>query len=131
MEVIRLNRVGIRELLLLFFFLTLGCEPIQHEEVDTQPPTVNITNPSEGEILDPGTTVKITVEATDNKKVWKVEFYIDEYNNPDPRYTDYSEPWVYSWRVPQSIIVNHYIKAKAYDSAGNTGSQEICVQIKQ
>lgn len=92
---------------------------------DTEEPTVNITYPADGAIV--SDTVMITAEATDNKEVTEVEFYIDG----SMKYSDSNSPWEYSWNTGDlSLSSSHTIIAKAYDAADNVGtSPEVSVII--
>jgi hypothetical protein len=92
---------------------------------DEEAPVVWITFPSHG--ADVSGIVNITAEAVDNKKVEKVEFYI----NGGHVSTSTSRPYFYSWTT--TILPNdssHTIFAKAYDEAGNVGiSSMITVKV--
>lgn len=111
------KKLGIVSVLLMV--LGAGCVK------DTEPPEVYITNPANGATVNG--TVNITAEATDNKGVEKVEFYIDGILV----YTSTSKPYSYSWTttsLPDSSY--HSIYAKAYDKAGNEGtSSPISVMV--
>lgn len=84
---------------------------------DTVPPTVSITAPvSDSSVL--GVTA-IQANATDNKQVTKVEFYIDGV----VKSTDTAEPFSYNWDTkPYKHNSAHTILTKAYDGAGNVGT---------
>lgn len=92
---------------------------------DKEPPEVQITNPLNGQVV--SGTVNITAEATDNKGVDKVVFYI----NGDSVFTITSRPYKYTWittSLEDSTI--HNIYAKAYDAAKNEGiSTTISVMV--
>lgn len=89
-------------------------------------PTVYITYPLNGAIVAKNKTTSINATATDNVRVIKVEFYI----NNVFKYTDTTSPYSYSWRVPNRPKVTYTITAKAYDAASNVGSQTITVTSK-
>ncbi len=77
-------------------------------------PEVTITSPQDGDVV--SGYVDITVEATDQEGVVRVEFYIDdslEYTAPDT-------PYVYTWETyGLEDSSYHDIYAKAYDGDGN------------
>ena len=103
----------------LLIFLS-GCTP-----KDTAPPSVSITFPPNNATV--SGPVDIIASATDNVGVSRVEFYIDGSKVGE----DTQAPYEYSWDT-DTLQYNstHSIKAKAYDSAGNTGeSQAVTVTI--
>jgi subtilisin family serine protease len=82
---------------------------------DTEPPTVGITDPGDGDTVSGDVTV--AAAAADNVAVTLVRFYADEVAIGD----DDTEPYV--------ILVNaegesgsHTLRAEAFDEAGNQGS---------
>lgn len=87
---------------------------------DKEPPEVSITQPANGDTV--GGTVTINADATDNKGVTEVEFYIDNILVS----TDASSPYSHSWNT-SALQDNsqHNIYAKAYDKANNEGSSEV------
>ncbi len=78
-------------------------------------PTVSISSPS-GSINVSG-TVLISVNASDNVGVSKVEFYV----NGVLKATDTATPYVYSWDTTTLAPGAYTLMAKAYDAAGNIG----------
>jgi hypothetical protein len=93
---------------------------------DIIPPTVNIIYPAAGAIFTAGEIVNITAEAQDNVGVQRVEFYVDG----DLLSTDTTPPYRYSWDT--TTYGNgglHTIFVKAYDFAGNDGSQLVTVTV--
>jgi hypothetical protein len=87
---------------------------------DNIPPSVTITSPANNSIVKD--SVSITVSATDNVGVQKVEIYIDN----GLVATRTSSPWVYKriiWPLPQNSM--HKIQARASDAAGNIGTSQI------
>lgn len=90
---------------------------VQTPNIDDQiPPTVFLSSPAAGAIIEGTTTV--VAEASDNISVTRVEFYIDG----NLVGTDNSVPYEYVWDTsglePASI---HTIFTKAFDGAGNFG----------
>lgn len=90
---------------------------------DTQPPSVSITQPTNGATVPVGKKIVITATASDNIKVAKVEFYV----NGVRKCSDNSSPYVCAYNVPSTVGVSYTITAKAYDSVGNISSRSITV----
>jgi hypothetical protein len=93
-------------------------------QADTQPPTVSITNPLNGQTV--SSTVNITANAQDNVAVSKVEFYIDNVLKS----TDTNSPYFYNWDTTLYANGNHTIKAIAYDASNNNSSDTITVNVE-
>lgn len=91
--------------------------------VDTQPPTVTITNPVDGSTVLRFSRVTISASASDNVGVKQVQFYI----NNTLMTTDITAPYSYSWRVNGKKGTVYIIKAVASDAAGNQSSNTITV----
>jgi hypothetical protein len=81
---------------------------------DTTAPTVSITAPSNSTVS--GTT-NVTMSASDNVGVTKVELYI----NGALAYTGTSATSSYSWNTAAVANGSYTLLAKAYDAAGNVG----------
>ena len=94
------------------------------------PPTIELTNPLENfayfrnqQISSlPSSTIvigpcEISVDATDDVAIRRVEFYIDDVL----RHVDYDEPYSMKWNTG---LFQHTIKAVAYDSSGHQTSVE-------
>jgi len=93
---------------------------------DIIPPTVTILYPTEGSQFSAGTIVTISADAQDNIGIDKVEFYIDG----DLLATVTQAPYKYDWDTTNyGDGQNHSIYLKAYDQAGNVGTQLITVII--
>lgn len=88
---------------------------------DSTPPTVNITNPSNGATISGVEVVQAT--ASDNIGVTKVEFYLDG----TLRSTDTSSPFVWNFDTNTTSTGAHVIEARAYDAANNIGTTSINV----
>ncbi|MGZ3769850.1 MAG: DUF4082 domain-containing protein [Bdellovibrio sp.] len=95
---------------------------------DTQAPVASITSPANGSTVAKGTYVNINASASDNVKVTKVEFYVDNVLKAT-RLTSSTGNYSYRWKVP-SKIMSHSLSVKAYDAAGNIGSSSISVSAK-
>ena len=105
--------------------------------IDETPPTVEIEKPKERFLYILDTEIMsllfktriiggITIEAsaTDTiSEISKVEFYLDD----ELMETDYE--WPYQWYWGKSSFGNHVIKVIAYDSAGNSASDEMKVWV--
>lgn len=83
---------------------------------DPQPPTVSITAPANGALLEGNVTV--TASASDNVGVTRVEFFIDGALAS----TDTTIPYDFPWNTTLSPDGNRALVAKAYDAAGNVGT---------
>jgi hypothetical protein len=83
---------------------------------DATPPTATIEEPNSGKIV--AEEITVVVNASDNVGVTKVEFYVDG----TLKDTDTTSP--YSLKFDTRSLANgaHTLMAKAFDSAGNTGS---------
>ena len=86
-------------------------------------PTVSITSPAAGDYVRLSATIKVT--ATDDKGISKVEFYADGTKLGD----DASSPYEYIWNASSSVDGEHEIKAKAYDTIGQTATAGLKIQV--
>jgi hypothetical protein len=84
--------------------------------VDTIPPTVSITTPANGSVVNPRSQ-QISVSATDNVGVTQVTIYIDG----TLKATLTTAPYNYTWNTRRVSSGQHTITAKAWDAAGNVG----------
>ncbi|MDP8315349.1 MAG: FISUMP domain-containing protein [Candidatus Celaenobacter antarcticus] len=90
-------------------------------ESDNTPPSIVITHPVNNSEFVEGTEITITVDATDNKEVDKVEFYIDGSKVS----TDNTEPYEYEWDTGTAKNTTHTIYAKAYDTSDNSSTSDV------
>lgn len=81
-------------------------------------PAVSITSPADGSTV--SGTVSVTADASDDKGISKVEFYIDG----ALKSTDTDSPYNYSWDTLQYSTGTHTAKATAYDTANQTTSAQ-------
>ena len=104
--------------LLIIVLSSCGKKKVTGE--DTTPPTVNILSPANNsEVSD---TVEISVQAQDNNKVAKVEFYIDS----QLLFTDTQSPWEYDWTTYLfDDSTTHTMYAVAYDQANNSATSSV------
>ncbi len=93
---------------------------------DTTPPTVSITNPLNASLVTNKASVSISANASDNVGVIKVEFYI----NNVLLCADTSQPYTCIWKVPKRVGAQFTILVKAYDTAGNVGTNTVSVISK-
>lgn len=107
--------------LLLVVVLLASCG----EDDQAREPVVHITSPADGAKVFEVT--EITAEASDDKGVTQVEFYIDA----GLKATDVTEPYSYSWSTTSyEDSSSHTIFAKAYDTDDNaTGSELVTVTV--
>jgi hypothetical protein len=85
--------------------------------IDTTPPTVQLTAPSDGAIVS-GTTV-ISAQASDNTGVTGVQFLLDGQNLGA---VIASAPYNLTWNSTTTSNGTHTLSALAYDAAGNAGA---------
>lgn len=88
---------------------------------DLSPPTVSITNPTNGSTVTG--TVTISANATDNKAVDHVTFSVD--GNILSNVS--TAPYAYSWNSSSVPNGSHTITATAYDTSGNTAVSTVSV----
>jgi len=84
---------------------------------DILAPAVSVTYPLAGQVV--FGTVDVIVEATDEKGIDKVEFFVDGLLSQ----TTTTEPYQFAWdTTPIANDERHTISAKAYDTSGNESS---------
>jgi len=93
--------------------------------VKDQPPSVSITSPQSGAIV--SKVVPVRVRASDDKGIKKVEFYLDGKLEA----TDQRAPFEWSWDTTTTASGKHTIKARAYDTIGQTTEDSIQVKVDQ
>ena len=90
------------------------------EEIDTTPPSINITSPQNGSIV--SEIVTITCISSDNNGVEKVELWID---STTTGIEDQSDPYSFEWNtVSLETNTSHTITVRSYDLSGNTTDSE-------
>lgn len=80
------------------------------------PPTVSITNPTNGATV--SSVVSVSVNATDESGITQVQFYLDGVLQT----TANSLPYTWSWNTASSANGPHTLYAQAYDTVGNVGT---------
>jgi hypothetical protein len=91
--------------------------------LDTQLPTVSLTNIVDGQYLN--SIINVIAEASDNLGVAKVVFYLDT----DLKVTDDTYPFVWLWNVGSYANALYHLKAVTYDLAGNTAEAGVNVTV--
>lgn len=92
------------------------------QEQDITSPVVSITSPADGAHL--SKLVKITVLASDNIGVTRMQLYVDGELKVDKQASAISWPWNVKKATTNG---EHIISSKAYDAAGNVGTDSITV----
>jgi thermitase len=92
--------------------------------VDEIAPTAKITSPSDGTKL--GNRVQVTVEASDNVGVTRIELHIDG----SLFGSSTSNPAVFNWNTQKLAKGQYRLEAIAYDAAANKGSSEVVTVTK-
>ncbi|MBJ6723707.1 S8 family serine peptidase [Geomesophilobacter sediminis] len=102
---------------------TLSAAQTYVPHTDTNAPTVSFGSPLTGASLSGSATV--TVSATDDVGVTKVELYSDG----NLVGTDTSSPYTYLIDTTQLTNGSHTLEAMGYDAAGNIGTSTITVNV--
>ena len=92
---------------------------------DTVPPSVSISSPSSGGSVTG--LVPVSVEATDDFGVAKVELYVDGLQVG----TDTTKPFGFSWNSENRQDGNASLVARAFDLSGNQGSSSAVTVVVQ
>ena len=103
--------------------LVVNQDPIAPPVEDQTPPGVVISNPANGSTV--SRTVNITVSATDDIGVARLELYIDGVI----RSTVNGESLSFGWNTRKVSDGVHTIEAIAFDQADNSSTQSIQVQV--
>ena len=89
------------------------------------PPTISITNPTEGATV--SGTVTVSADATDDNGVSQVEFFVDGSSLGVD--SDGSDGWSIGWDTTTASDGSHTIAAEATDTASQTASDQISVTV--
>jgi hypothetical protein len=115
--------------LLCVLALVIGCSkdnnpvtPPSDTGSDTQAPTVSIISPIANESVG-RTSLSVEAQASDNKAVTKVEFYLDNIANAVATKT--AAPWKATISIAGLQDGDHTVFAKAYDAAGNVATSAV------
>ena len=87
--------------------------------IDTTAPSISVTSPSDGAQV--SGTVTVSVNATDNIGIARVELYVDNVLQASST----SAPFDTRWNTKKAKAGPHSIQCKGYDKAGNVGSSQI------
>lgn len=90
---------------------------------DTAAPSIKLTEPQAGKTV--GGTTAVSATASDDAGVTKVDFYVDS----SVRASDTSAPYSFQWDTGTSGNGKHTLIAKAYDAAGNVGTDSYTVTV--
>ena len=82
--------------------------------------------PANGSTVNHSSTVVITANATDNRAVSKVQFYV----NNVLKCTDTTASYSCAWAVPRAKGVKYTLTVRAYDSSNNTASASVSVRSR-
>jgi hypothetical protein len=93
-----------------------------------EPPTIKIINPTDGAKVYGVVTVK--AEASDDLKVLKVAFFIDEQSVGEDAFAESTNIYAQAWDTRNYAYGTHTVKAVAYDEAGLTAEDEISVVVE-
>jgi len=91
--------------------------------LDTEPPTIVLLFPQEGDTLTG--TVTVSVDVTDNVGVDRVEYYVDggEAGTGLPNYVATAPPWNFDWDTTDWADTNeHTLYIRAVDTTENEGT---------
>ena len=103
---------SIRRILIFFtLFILWSCEEDKGDKTD---PEVSITSPLNGSTVNE--IVTITCEATDNKEIDYVEFFVSDSLDS---FLVSTVPYVFEWNTNNLENGTYSIKAIAYDISGN------------
>lgn len=90
---------------------------------EQSPPTVAITSPAAS--VNVSDTVTVSIDASDNVGVTKVEYYVDNLLKG----TETGSPYHFPWDTSAYSAGAHTILAKAYDAAGNVSQSSRSVTV--
>jgi len=92
-------------------------------------PTVEITNPTDGEVLRDVALVEVTASVTEaeGRTIEQVEFFVGETSIGDGEYGD--DGWSVTWDTSAYLDDTYLIRAEATDSQGDIGSHSITVYL--
>ena len=94
-------------------------------EEEDNPPSIVISSPQGAAVVSKKVTIR--ADASDDKGIQKVEFYVDN----ELKETDYTSPYEWIWDTTSYPSGSHTIKAMAYDTANQTAEDSISVTVDQ
>ena len=92
---------------------------------DTTAPTVSISSPLAGSTLSAG-RIALSASVSDNSAIRSVEFYV----GTTLVATDTAPPYAATWNARKAAPGSYAVTVKAYDAAGNVGTQTIPITIQ-
>jgi len=93
--------------------------------IKDQPPEITITSPKNNDVV--AQKVQVRVNVKDDMGLEKVEFYLDQ----KLKKTDVHSPFLWIWESNKTSSGFHTIKAKAFDTIGQTDADSIRVKVDQ
>ncbi len=90
---------------------------------DTTAPTVSLTAPTSGAVLNG--VVPLAATASDNRAVTRVDFLVDGL----PIGSDSTAPYAASWNTATYALGTHTVRAVAFDAAGNSAVSEVTCTV--
>ncbi|OGS43220.1 MAG: hypothetical protein A2539_09635 [Elusimicrobia bacterium RIFOXYD2_FULL_34_15] len=90
---------------------------------DSASPTITITNPANSAIV--SGTISFSANASDDKSVKQVDFYVDNIL----KYIDSSSPYAWNWNTTGYSNGTHTIKAVVTDTSDKTADAQISVTV--
>ncbi len=119
-----MNKLFILSIILITSVFFTGCD--KEEEKPNQNPTCNITSPANGQEINKGETITISVDAEDNDgNIAEVRFFIDGVGQGSVT----SFPYTYKWKTENESLGNHTLKVTSLDNDGGSSSDDIFVTI--
>ena len=110
---------------LLYFCLFLFFSCSNSENTDDINPSIVILNVSDGDIIK--NEVKITIDASDNPRIERVEFWI----NNNLLSTDNQPPYELTWNTTTVEDGLQTLKVMAFDEKGTVQEKSINVTVKK
>lgn len=104
---------------------TIQVNVANSQVADLIAPVTAITSPANGSRIS-GKSQKVTVSASDNVGVTKVELYIDGRLAG----TSTSAPATFTWNTSRTAAGAHTLRSYAYDAAGNIGTSTLVTVYK-
>jgi len=93
-------------------------------------PACVITAPANNSVHSLGTTIQVTVNASDTDGfISHVDFYLDD--SATPSFTDATAPYAWDWDTAGATSGEHTIRAEAFDNLSNSRSFEISIILLQ
>ncbi|HMZ81151.1 MAG TPA: hypothetical protein PLL06_15720, partial [Acidobacteriota bacterium] len=104
-----------------------AASPVPRQEADTQPPTVVLRSPVDGEVIRSGLTFTVVWQSTDNVRVdqQNISFSSDDGVTFDLSIAANLDGTVtqFEWRVPSTLRTTRgRVRVEAVDGAGNRGT---------